>query len=436
MMRKVLLAMVLLALLPRQGASQDTERLYQAACDAGDLFVCNLFGIMYEAGDGVAKDPERAAQLYQRACEGGELKGCTNLASMYEAGEAIPVDLLHALGLYRVACEGRQELGCERLGEMRLPEGVVPAGTFSKGGLIGEAETGKPLDEAVIEVRGSNIRAISDDSGRFELSGLPAGRYLLRATRVGYDPAVGEVEVPGSSEFLILLTPTILGDPRAPGRIEGRVVDSADRGLPGVEVIVPDQPRMRTLTNQQGRFTLRDAQPGLTEIRFAHLGYAPRTAALVVQPGRTVELLTTLVPQPIELEAIQVTVRSRYLEQNGFYHRVDQGWGVHFTPFDIERIDPIEVSDLLRERVPGIRIQYGQGGEARVVSRRSVTPTMGPCVLPIYIDGVRAFDEDLDRFPPEQIEAMEVYPGIGTPVEFIAQDNPCGLVLLWTRRGA
>jgi hypothetical protein len=435
MSRRVLLASLVLALAPGPGAAQSTEELYQAACDAGDLFVCNLFGIMYESGDGIEQNPERAAELYGRACEGGELRGCTNLASMYEEGSGIAVDIPHALGLYRVACEGGEQLGCDRLADFGPTAEFVTGATFSRSGRIGEAETGRPLPEAVIEVGGSSVRAISDEEGRFELTGLPPGRHFVQATRLGYDPAIGEIDVPATSEFVFLLTPAV-GDTRAPGRVEGRVVDSADRGLPGVEIIVPEEEGLRTITNQQGRFTLRDVDPGLTEVRFAHLGYAPRTAAVVVQPGRTVELLTTLVEQPIELEAIQVTVRSRYLEQNGFYNRRDVGRGVHFTPYDIERIDPIEISDLLRERVPGIRIQYGQGGEARVVSRRSITPTLGPCVLPVYIDGVRAFDQDLDRYPPEQIEAMEIYPGIGTPIEFIAHSNPCGLVLLWTRRGA
>ena len=49
----------------------------------------------------------------------------------------------------------------------------------------------------------------------------------------------------------------------------------------------------------------------------------------------------------------------------------------------------------------------------------------------MYVDGVRALDADLDRFPLNWIEAMEVYHGISTPIQY--GFNSCGVVLIWTR---
>ena len=89
--RSVLLV-ALIGLLPRAGASQTTERLYVEACEAGDLIACNVFGLMYETGDGVPRDLSRAASLYEMACEGGELVGCTNLGLMYADGRGVPQD--------------------------------------------------------------------------------------------------------------------------------------------------------------------------------------------------------------------------------------------------------------------------------------------------------------------------------------------------------
>ena len=87
-----ILLVALIGLLPRAGASQTTERLYVEACEAGDLIACNVFGLMYETGDGVPRDLSRAASLYEMACEGGELVGCTNLGLMYADRRGVPQD--------------------------------------------------------------------------------------------------------------------------------------------------------------------------------------------------------------------------------------------------------------------------------------------------------------------------------------------------------
>ncbi len=427
------LAVLLVSLLPFPVASQGTEQLYQKACDDGDLIACNLFGLMYETGQGVTRDPARAATLYQRACEGGELMGCTNLGLMYETGIGVAEDVAGAAGLFRVACEGGQSLGCDRLAEVgRRTEGEAIQ-RYTKSGRVGEKESRAVLSEAIVEVPTLGIRAISDASGRFELVGLPAGQHLVRATRVGYELLDGLLEVPGNPDFVVLLDQDDVGDRLAQGRIEGKVAGAGEQAVPDVDISVLSQPRGRTSSNQQGRFTLRDLKPGVTEIRFSRLGYAPRTATLIVQPGRTVELSVTMSTRPIELEAIQVTVRSSNLEQNGFFRRAREGAGTHFTPQEIESIDPTLVSDLFR-RVPGMRLQYGLAGEARVVSRRSTSLTLGPCPVPVYLDGIRMVDWNLDRVTPQDVEAIEVYHHVATPIEYTSMFSTCGVVLIWTRR--
>ena len=69
MNRTFVLVFALLGLWPGAGTSQTTERLYQQACDGGDMTACNVFGLMNETGQGIAQDLPRAVDLYQRACE-------------------------------------------------------------------------------------------------------------------------------------------------------------------------------------------------------------------------------------------------------------------------------------------------------------------------------------------------------------------------------
>jgi hypothetical protein len=423
-----------LVVMPGVAESQVIERLYEQACADGDWIACNIFGLMHEHGDGASQDPRRAASLYRRACEGGLLVGCTNLALMYEAGAGVAQDSDRAAGLYRVACEGGELLACDLVATVEQAGAVTELQRFAKAGRVGDAETGVALSEAIIEVPSLGVKAISGPDGRFALGRLPPGRYTLRAERFGYEAVHGELPVPGNAEVMILLTRAPLDDPRAPGRIEGRVTGGGSQGLSNVEIQVLGQPRASTLTNQQGRFVLRDIQPGLAEVRFTLLGYAPRTATLLVQPGRTAEIAAAMATEPIELEPIQVSVRSSFLDRNGFYRRMNRGSGHQMSRLDLDNINPVLVSDAV-ERVPGVRLQVDPLDPNRrfAVSRRASSFALGACVLGVYVDGVRMADLDLNQLPQEWLEGMEVYVGVGTPVQYKGRD-PCGVVLFWTHR--
>ncbi|MCI7236814.1 hypothetical protein [Campylobacter sp.] len=39
---------------------------------------------MYDNGNGVEKNEQKAAELYKKACDGGNMDGCRNLGVMYE----------------------------------------------------------------------------------------------------------------------------------------------------------------------------------------------------------------------------------------------------------------------------------------------------------------------------------------------------------------
>jgi hypothetical protein len=427
----VLVGLVLI--LPSSARAQAAERLYQEACDGGNLVACNVFGVMLELGDGVAQNLPRAITLYQRACEGGELIGCTNLGVLYESGLGVPQNLALARGLYRTACEGGEALGCslrDRVGRGAIPD----TARYFKAGRVGDAGTREVLAETVIDLPDLGLRAVSDWTGAFAFADLPPGLHRLRAERIGYEVLEGQLLVPGNPEFWVLLTPAELENPDAPGGIAGRVTEAPDQGLAAVDVSVVGQEGMRTITNPQGRFVMTGLEPGLAVVRFARFGYAPRTATVIVQPDRTMEVNATMAVQPFELAAIDVTVRSRTLEQNGFYQRLSGGLGTQIAPRQLVAIGATLVSEALTGRVPGVTVQreYSAGGSARLVSRRGAVPGVEECPLAVFLDGMRLDDSDLDLFPMEAIEAIEVYQGIETPPQYAV--TPCGAVLLWSRQ--
>jgi hypothetical protein len=256
----------------------------------------------------------------------------------------------------------------------------------------------------------------------------------VRAERLGYATLIGELQVPGGSQFLIMLERDEPENPEAPGRIEGRVTDGGSGEIADVDISILGADGLRTLSNPRGYFALTGVEPGLVQIRFSRLGYAPRTATLVVQPGRTSEVITAMAAQAIELAPIEVTVRSAFLERSGFYDRVRQGQGRQLSRIELDRIDPFQISDVI-QRLPGVSLRTTSilGQPVVALNPRVRTLENPDCALDVYVDGVRTSTPDLNQIPPDWLDAMEVYLGSEAPVQY-AGLSPCGVVLLWTRR--
>lgn len=81
--------------------------LHTAACDGDDASACRRAGLLYrDGGDGLAADPERAAQLLERACDGGVLDACVAVAALL-TGEAPAERLRRARALGALCLAGR-----------------------------------------------------------------------------------------------------------------------------------------------------------------------------------------------------------------------------------------------------------------------------------------------------------------------------------------
>jgi len=326
--------------------------------------------------------------MYQQACDSGDLVSCNVLGLMYLMGEGVTRDPARALPLYTRACDGGLLGACINLGVMyHTGEGVTQNVTRSAS-LYQQACSGG-------ELNGCNNLLAMDSS---------------------------EAVVSGST-----------GEPGDRGRIIGRVVDeaAASRGLSDVEVTVLGPNRAGTVTDPRGRFTLEDVDPGLVEVQFTRLGYAPRTTTMTVVSGRTVEVNAQMSTRPIELDGIEVTVRSAYLERKGFYQRA-QRFGAQFTSEEMEALNAINVSDILW-RVPGVSLRRGpNGGQALNTRSRTILQAQG-CMMPVYLDDIRMFDFDINLISTWSLDAVEIYTGIDTPAQYGGL-GACGVVLLWTRR--
>jgi Pvc16 N-terminal domain/Carboxypeptidase regulatory-like domain len=82
--------------------------------------------------------------------------------------------------------------------------------SFDIGGTVRDKTTTGPLDAAVVTVRETGHRTVTDSAGRFQLSLLRQGQYTLDAVRSGYAAASKTIQVPGGSPtaFDLDLTPS------------------------------------------------------------------------------------------------------------------------------------------------------------------------------------------------------------------------------------
>ena len=66
---------------------------------------------------------------------------------------------------------------------------VVAARAVRVGGLVTDTSSGTMLGGTRVEVLGTRVSARSDEKGHFRLGPVPPGRYTVRVTRIGYEPA-------------------------------------------------------------------------------------------------------------------------------------------------------------------------------------------------------------------------------------------------------
>lgn len=182
------------------------------------------------------------------------------------------------------------------------------------------------------------------------------------------------------------------------------------------------EPVDRAETDSLGRFTLRSPDPGAFYVRAERIGYVTKTDGILeLGEGGEISIEFYLIPRPVEVEGVEGTAertdwiernQRKYLEWQGFYDRMRQGFSLFITPEDLERRPPLDLQHML-EMIPGWR-----GGRCSRLSDYAV-----------YIDGLeigrRTILDD-----PEPILAVEVHRGLMVPLQY--GGSGC-VMLIWTK---
>lgn len=167
-------------------------------------------------------------------------------------------------------------------------------------GIVTESETGQPLSQVHVRLKGTNWIAATDDAGRFSFDEIPAAEYSLEASHLGYLPAITRVAamngaVTGCSLDLI---PDVLSLPDV--QIE---ISSENGRVYGSEVIKTSQARdLGSFLESAGEAVIFDGG-GAAQSRISLRGSKPGQVAVYLDGHK----LNDPVTGEVDLKTIPLT---------------------------------------------------------------------------------------------------------------------------------
>lgn len=218
------------------------------------------------------------------------------------------------------------------------------------------------------------------------------------------------------------------------GAITGTIKDSAGTPIPGVEVVIL-QRHGAVYSDSVGVFRVVDIPAGKREFHFRRLGFSPKSMDAEISEGKTVALNVVLEPYAAEIEGMTVEEATRRRQLlSDFYDRSSRGFGHFITREQIEKRNPMNLSDMMR-MVPGAHLIPLRGTG---MSTLRFGRAMGgrDCPPQYYVDAVKTWNLNIDDITPEDVEGIEIYEGASTvPPQFNTKEGNtiCGVVLIWTR---
>lgn len=237
------------------------------------------------------------------------------------------------------------------------------------------------------------------------------------------------------------------------------VGDFSGEPIHGVAIAIPGL-RRATSTDSLGRFSLTEVRAGTYEIAVRRVGYEPVNRRLVLQQGQVVED-TIRLKRVAVLESVNVSAGIiRSFEENRAI-----GLGKFLDRHELEKMKTRRTSEIIAE-ISRAAVINGRGNNAWLIGRRgqkSLNPktcgaggggldqadlAMGAepcqCYSQVYLDKSIMYRNtgrageplfNLNTVNPDQIEAIEYYPGpASTPLEYSTLNSQCGVLIIHTRR--
>ena len=202
-------------------------------------------------------------------------------------------------------------------------------------------------------------------------------------------------------------------------------------------------------TSSDGQFTFNIPHLGEYRLLISRIGYPITISKPFLFSSTFLARVSLSLPSnPITLDTVTVVAkeiegRLPYLVDAGFYRRRQIGFGHFLTRDEIDKRDPLIISDLLKG-MSGVRVTCTGARRCTVTMRAATTMFFrGKCNPSVVLDGFLLQPGGTggggllldDLVNPFNIEALEVYPGPeGVPVQYSGYLSPCGSIIVWSRR--
>lgn len=216
--------------------------------------------------------------------------------------------------------------------------------------------------------------------------------------------------------------------------VAGTVTDTAGHPIVGARVEIVDTD-IRSTSDLEGRYLLPGVWPGPVTLRVRRVGFTPETVSVTTTAGDTTRTNLTLGALVVQLAPTEVDADPSRGKMGAFNERRARGVGAFVTRAEIEKWQPASLTEMLRH-VPGVGVAQQPSGEPQPVrmQRSAATTVSGVCSVLLYVDGHPYPNGNVDDFPPQTVEGLEVYRSASEiPASFRTRDATCGVIAIWTR---
>lgn len=211
--------------------------------------------------------------------------------------------------------------------------------------------------------------------------------------------------------------------------VAGIIVDQGKTPIPSAELVLkrPGEQSRVIRSGTDGRFSFPEVRTGTVALTVRRMGYTAKTVNIdVTSSGVATPIEVELEEIPSDIASVLVEGSKGHLQE--FYdHKANSNFAKFFERKDIEKRNPIYLSELLRS-VAGASLYASERTGNRIMLR--------DCKPMVWVDGMRAPGAELDEVArPMDVAGIEVYPSYaGLPAQYQDRSNRmCGAILVWTR---
>ena len=227
-------------------------------------------------------------------------------------------------------------------------------------------------------------------------------------------------------------------------KMKGVIFDKkTQERLPGVTLVLSDNPSIGTVTNMDGEFQITAVQG--SKLKVSYIGYETQLLAVNLDDNIKVELDQ----DNFKLDEVVVTGQGAEVQKRRLSSNVTT-----VNSKELERMKQGRIDQILQNSLPNVQITMasGQAGATSLVKSRGLSSAYSNSTPVIYVDGVRvdnmntgatlnnslsgnsAVTGSIGDIPMENIDHIEYVTG-GAATTLYGSDAANGVIQIFTKKG-